>query len=134
MRHKIEIDINQMELALLAEIDQAAEAVRGYFITNTPSQPAVYMAKHAEAEAFMLDQEISDVMIPNIAKEAIRLGTTKFAVAVSILTQAEIWRQVSAEIEDLRLGAKANVRAATTVAAKRQAAVIDWAPIISLAS
>ena len=126
MRIEKKVDLTALEFELLADIDQQAEQVRGLFITNTPSQPAVYLQKEAEAEAFMADQNIAPALIPNLVREAARTGETLFDVAVVILTQAQFWREKSAQIEDLRLGAKEQVRAATTVAGKRAAAKVEW--------
>lgn len=130
MRIKISANMADLEAELLAKIDTEAEAIRGRFITNTPSQPAVYMAKESEAEAYMADQNISEALIPNLVREAARTGESVYQVAWVILSQAHQWRQISAVIEDLRLGAKDRVRAASTVGAKRQTAVIDWSPIL----
>jgi hypothetical protein len=129
-----QIDLDVLTTELLLSIDQSAEATRGLFITNTASQPAVYMAKEAEATALMADLEISDDVVPNIAREAQRTGESRFDVAVVILTKAETWRQISAMIEDIRLSAKDGVRAASNAVTKRQAAVIDWSAITALAN
>jgi hypothetical protein len=128
-----QIDLDVLTEELLLSIDQSAEATRGLFITNTASQPAVYMAKEAEAHALMADLEISDDLVPNIAREALRTGESRFDVAVVILTKAENWRQISAVIEDIRLAAKDGVRAATDAESKRLAAAIDWSAIAALA-
>lgn len=134
MRCEITIDPAEVERALLEKIDREAEQVRALFITNTPSQPAVYLQKESEARAYMENPDIDDAEIPNIAREAVRTGTTKAEVAANILALAQQWRQISAEIEDLRLAAKDAVRAAQGVKGKRQAAIVDWSPIIALAN
>lgn len=133
MRHSVTVDIIALEAQLLAAIDAEAEAIRGLFITNTPSQPSVYLQKEQEAERFMADQNVSLTLIPNLLLEAERTEDTVFNVAATILTMAYNWRQISATIENLRLGAKDQVRIATTVAGKRAAAKIDWAPIQGVA-
>lgn len=117
----------------LVSIDQAAEIVRGMFITTTPSQSAVYMAKENEALAFMADQSISVSQVPNLALEADRTGSTMFDVAVTYLTMAHNWRQVSALIENRRLLAKDLVRTAFTLAEVTAAAAITWSDIEALA-
>lgn len=135
MRREIKIeDIAQLETQLLAEIDRQAEAVRGLFITNTASQPSVYLAKEAEAEAYVADPNIALGLIPNIVREAERTGDTLMNVSAVILTKAQEWRTVSAIIEDLRLGAKDAVRAAGSVVGKRTAAAVDWSAVAALAS
>lgn len=134
MRHEIKRDIGELEFELLADIDNQAERVRGLFITNTASQPSVYLQKEQEAEALMANLEIGEGETPNITREAARTGETRFDVAVAILTQANLWRQISAMIEDVRLGSKDAVRAAQTVGEKRQMAQIDWSGIESLAT
>ena len=135
MRREIKLEpeaVAELEFSLLARIDVEAEQVRGRFITNTASQPSVYLQKEQEAEAFMANQEINPALIPNLVREATRTGETVYQVAWVILSMAHEWSQISAAIEDLRLGAKDQVRAAQTVAGKRQAANIDWTPILNL--
>jgi hypothetical protein len=128
-----EIDLQALETELLAAIDLSAEITRGHFITNTASQPVVYLAKEAEATALMADIDLSPALTPNITLEAARRGETRFDVAVVILTQAHNWREMSAVIENMRLGAKDAVRAASTAEAKRAAADIDWSGVLALA-
>lgn len=123
----IELDTVVNIVPLLRQIDEQAEHVRSLFITNTPSQPAVYMAKEAEAMALMSDPEISESLTPNITMEATRTGETRFDVAVVILTQANAWRQISAIIEDRRLSAKEQVRNT------KQPYNVDWSDIEALA-
>jgi hypothetical protein len=126
-------EIDAVNEELLASIDQSAEYVRGLFITNTASQPSVYLAKESEARALMLNPSLSDASTPHLTIEAAQSGQTRAAVAVVIVAQADAWRQISASIEGLRLAAKNAVRSAPTITAKRAAAVIDWSAITSLA-
>lgn len=134
MRHSVTIDLAALEYALLAEIDSQAERVRGLFITTTPSQPTIYKEKEDEALAYMADPVIDPQFIPNLVREAARESMSILDVASTILYMAHNWRQVSAVIEDLRLAAKNAVRAQSTVAGKRQAALVDWSAIEAMAS
>jgi hypothetical protein len=129
-----EIDLAALEKELLNYIDLSAEALRGHFITNTASQPVVYLAKESEALALMEDPDLSPALTPNLTLEAARLGESRFDVAVVILTQAHNWRQMSAVIENMRLSGKDAIRAADTAEAKRLAADVDWSPILALAA
>lgn len=122
-------DLVELERRLLARIDRAAETVRGYFITNTESQAAVYMAKEAEALALQANPALAEGATPHLSLEAARLGSSRAECGAVILAKAAEWRAASAAIEALRLGAKDAVRAAATEAAKRAAADIDWSPV-----
>ena len=103
--------------------------MRGKFITNTASQPAVYLAKEAEAVAVLADPETPESATPHITLEAARTEQSRGSLAAVIVAQADAWRQISAQIEDIRLAAKDAVRAASTVAGKRAAAIVDWSAL-----
>lgn len=133
MRHERQADIGALEAELLARIDAEAEGVRGLFVTNTASQAGVYLVKEAEAKAFVADSGLDEAETPNLTREAARTGQSRMQVAMAILAKAAEWREISAVIEDIRLGAKDAVRAAATAPAKRAAAVVDWSAVTDLA-
>lgn len=122
-----------IEATLLAEIDRGAEVTRSLFITNTASQPAVYLAKENEARSFVANPSIPEDGTPHLTLEAARIGQGRAQVAAIIIGQADAWRQISAGIEEIRLTAKDTVRNAPTVAAMRDAGKVDWSTIVSLA-
>lgn len=126
------VDLRAIALEYSASIDAQAEAVRSLFITNTPSQPAVYLMKEAEAQALVANPDTPEAETPSITLEAVRIGESRFDTAVVILTQAQAWRTVSAEIEDIRLRAKDIVRAAENREEMQQALQVDWSPITAL--
>lgn len=129
-----EPDLVEVERVVLSGIDRAAENVRSLFITNTESQAGVYLVKEAEAREFLAaPSETGAELTPNLTREAARTGSTRTAVATLIVAKAAHWREISAVIEDMRLGAKDAVRAATTEAGKRSAGNIDWSPVTDLA-
>lgn len=134
------IELEEERRHALRAIDEQAEGIRGLFITNTPSQPSIYLEKEKEALAYVAWMAIPEEAnpgdppsTPNMSLEALRTGTLLYDVAAVILTQANLWRQVSAVIEDMRLAAKDAVRAATDAAAVRSAVAIDWAAIRAMA-
>lgn len=128
------VDMVALEKELLLQIDMNAEAVRGLFITNTASQPTVYLEKFDEAELFMANAEISEQLTPNLVKDAARYGIDRFTAAMVIISKRYEWKSISAEIEDIRLSAKDAVRAATDAESKRLAAAIDWSAVAQLAT
>lgn len=109
-----------------AAIDESAEAIRGRYITQGSGQAMAYQQKYLEAVAYLTDESIADSEIPAIIGEVGITAPTKYQVAQVVVNMQAMWRQLSAHIESLRLGAKADVDAATNPAAIEQAASINW--------
>ncbi|WP_353640749.1 hypothetical protein [Mesorhizobium sp. WSM2239] len=118
----------------MQRIDASAGEVRKNFITSVPGQEMVYQQKRVEAEALMAQLDIAHSEIPHIVAEAELNGIEPYDQAVIIITMSEQWKDVSAPIEKMRLGAKAAVTAATTPAEIEAAANVDWGPILAYAS
>ena len=115
MRHEIKIeDIDALRDQLLDAIDAVANVRR-------PARFDAHVDKEAEALALMADPNLSAAETPNLSREAARKGADRFDIAVVVLTNAHRDRMVAAEIEDVRLAAKASIRAATTVRELRAA-------------
>jgi hypothetical protein len=93
---------------LKADVDRRAERARSLYLTPGDGQAMAYAAKTEEARAFLANASIG----PHLALEAKRLGISTKDTASRILRNAEAWAKTSAEIEDLRLRAKAAIDAA----------------------
>lgn len=115
--------------AAVAKIDDAAEAMRGNFITKGSGQAMVYQQKKLEAEMFMANNEIADNAIPHIVAEAALNGYTKYQQAYIVLYMADQWKFISTVIESKRLLAKNHVAEAGNAAAIQAATVLDWSDL-----
>lgn len=92
-----------------AASDAAAGAARARYITVAPGQEATYQIKEAQARAYLATGTIGGMM----QAEADALGQTVAAVAATVVATADAWIQLATGIEALRIGGKAQVRAAT---------------------
>ena len=110
-------DLDAIRAAALVAIDASAEAMRAEIVTARPAQMAVYLDKEREALACAADPAPAAATYPYCASDAARAGLSLHQAAAVILSAAASWRASAVAIEDLRLGAKAAARAATTVAA-----------------
>ncbi|QPC91456.1 hypothetical protein [Mesorhizobium sp. INR15] len=122
-------NLEPLRAAAMSEIDVSAGEFRKLFITSIPGQEMVYQQKRVEAELLITDPATAHATIPHIVAEASLNGIEPFDQAVIVLTMAEQWTVLSAQIEAKRLGAKAAVRVASNPAQIRQAAAIDWSSI-----
>jgi len=133
MQFNIRADLATEKATAILEIDASAESVRELFITASAGQAMVYQQKQTEAAAFVANPVIAENQTPHLTAEAAALGTTRAAVATSIMSTAAQWRQVSAQIEARRISAKEAVRSAGSVFAVRDAKALDWSDIVALA-
>jgi hypothetical protein len=118
--------LDPIKQELLDEIDKQAGKIRCKYITTTEGQEMVYSEKRREAEALMLDLELSEAQTPHLTREAVSSGVSRYEKAVEIITMATQWAYISALIEDRRLSAKALINSATSVAEARGFANVDW--------
>lgn len=119
-------DTEQVRAAALAEIDAAAEAARGAFITRGAGQSMEYLATEAEARAFDAG---GPGPFPFLEAERDALGGTVTLAQVSadVLAQAGAWQTVGAAIKRARRAGKLAVEAAATVEEISVAlAAISW--------
>ncbi|OJY36998.1 MAG: hypothetical protein BGP11_12900 [Rhodobacterales bacterium 65-51] len=93
----------------------AVTAARAALITDLPGQSIIYLAKEAEARAWMADPAPDLADYPLIAAE-IGITAPDAASLVQIwLNMAALWRSAAADLEALRLTASAAIDAATTL-------------------
>jgi len=128
---ELAIDLEQAKASALRAIDQAAEAARQLFITPGAGQAMAYQHKLEEARALQAvlaaQGEPNPAAYPHLAAEIGVTGADLAGVAEAVLYKAAAWTGASAAIEGLRLGAKAAVNAADSVAAVQAAAAgIPW--------
>ena len=120
-------EIAAAKAAATAEVDSQAEVTRLLYVTPGSAQALVYEAKRHEAISFMADQSPDPADYPLLGAEVGITAATLAEVADAVLAMAAQWRSVAAEIERLRLGAKAAISAATTISAVRAASSgIAW--------
>ena len=98
-------------------VDMAAENERAKYITLGSGQAMVYQQKELEATQLINDINqgvtIVDNNYPHLAAEIGTTGPTVEDVANVIVTMAQQWRMISAQIEGARLKAKADIDAET---------------------
>ena len=86
-------------------INQNAENARRNFITSGSGQAMVYQAKEAEAQALLAGGEIG----PHISAESKLKGLSPQELAKAIIARAKVWKEISAQIELVRMEAKAKL-------------------------
>lgn len=98
-----------------AEIDAAAGAARSRHITIAPGQAETYLAKAAEARAYLDAGAPADLDAwPWVRADAAAFGVSGATAATAILANQQAWIGLGAEIEAIRLTAKRAVDAAQT--------------------
>lgn len=94
-------------------INTAIGAARARHITVIPAQDMIYMAKEAQARAYLASEDPDDA--PLLAVEIGITAPTLYEVAQTVINLADIWRTLAVMLEGLRLGAITAVNAATDI-------------------
>ncbi|MDZ7908267.1 MAG: hypothetical protein U5N10_08655 [Gemmobacter sp.] len=94
-------------------------AARSALITDLPGQQMIYLAKEAEARAFLADPAPDLAAYPLLAAEVGLTAPDAQALAQVWLNMAMLWRNAAAGLEATRLALGAAIDAATTVAEVR---------------
>ncbi|MFO6420150.1 hypothetical protein ACLBKS_08105 [Hylemonella sp. W303a] len=94
-----------------AQIDTAAGRARSRHITVVPGQEATYILKEQQSRGYIAalksDNPPANASAwPLVAVEAAATGTSPEAAALAVISQAEVWMPLNAQIEQLRIGAK----------------------------
>lgn len=110
-----------------AMVDAGAGWFRTLFITDVPGQEMTYVRKEKEGRDFLAD---GPGPWPMLSAEAAATGQEIAQLAATVVAQADQIIALGALIEGKRMGAKKAVRAATTEADKRAAAVVNWAALL----
>lgn len=123
-------DLSDLKKATKDQIDEAAAAVRRHIITLHDGMPMVYAEKRREAEEYsgsvIANAPLNELETPHLTLEAAAWGISRLDMAGMILNSALFWANISAQIDTLRVVHKAMVDNATTEAAIRAAAQINW--------
>jgi hypothetical protein len=126
MRLDLGPTIDTLRLTLTMQVDADAEATRLLWITPGSGQALTYEQKRIEAERMASDPAPQPVDYPMLAAEVGITADTLAAVGALVRARAAAWTAVAAQIESLRLQAKAAVLAANNAAEARAAAAVHW--------
>ena len=107
------------------KIDGAAGKARARYITWQPGQESVYQLKREQAHAYIAAGYPSDASPwPLVDAEAQARGATAQVVADEIIAIANAWVQKAAQIEAIRMAAKAAIKQVTDSAQWQQCLTI----------
>lgn len=93
----------------------AVTAARAALITDLPGQSMIYLAKEAEARAWMADPTPDPAAYPLLSAELGITAPDGASLAQIWLNLATLWRSTAADLEALRLTTRAAIDAATTL-------------------
>ena len=97
-----------------ATLAAAVAAARTALITDLPGQSMIYLAKEAEARAWLADPTPDPAAYPLLSAELGITAPDGASLAQIWLNLATLWRSTAADLEALRLTASAAIDAATT--------------------
>lgn len=100
--------------ALIAEVNEAAEALRRRFLTAGSGQAMTYLRKEDEARRFYPEGGAGDY--PFLSAEAASTGAALADTAALVLAQANAWATLGAAIEGHRRGLIVAIEAAEDLA------------------
>ena len=126
MRLDLGPSLGALKATLAAKVDADAEAARLLWITPGSGQALTYEQKRAEAERMATDPAPQPEAYPMLAAEVGITADTLAAVGTLVRARAAAWTAIAAQIESLRLQAKAAVMAAINAADARAAAAVFW--------
>ncbi|WP_417451273.1 hypothetical protein [Kordiimonas sp.] len=106
--------LGPLKSAAKAKVDAQASALRAAVLTNAAGQQMVYLAKEAEARAYLADTSPD---YPLLAAEIGITGGTLAEVAATVLTRADECRTALAALEAVRLTAKRQIDMASSAEA-----------------
>lgn len=120
-------DLGIVKSMLSTRIDDAAEAVRQNTITSGSGQAMVYLQKQIEAQLCIKDQSPDPVNYPLLSATVGIEGATVTDVANLVAGLAAAWTTKAAQIERVRLTAKAAITAVNSVdEAVAAYAAVSW--------
>lgn len=99
------VDLSPYQRAAIARINARIGEVRARYVTVAAAQDMIYLAKEAEAKAFILEIVTPPNLsaYPFIAQEIGITGQDAYEIAQIWLNMAAQWRQVAAGLENIRL-------------------------------
>lgn len=126
------IDLEPLKAALIAAIDDRAEALRARFLTPGSGQAMTYLRKEAEARAWT--EGADPAAFPFLSTEAAATGVTPADLVAEVLILANGWVAIGSQLDAIRIKAKQDVREAANLLAILAAGNVDWSPIETAAA
>lgn len=111
--------LTQAKATAHAALAARIAAARSALITDLPGQQMIYLAKEAEARAWLADPSPDLAAYPLLAAEVGLTAPDPATLAQIWLNMAMLWRNAAAGLEATRLALGAAIDAATTVAEVR---------------
>lgn len=122
-----EPDLAEVKASLRAQVDAKAEGLRLQYITPGQGQVMVYQRKAQEARAILSDADPDPDNYPILSASVGIEGKDIAEVAALVRATEAAWAMIAAAIETARLGGKAAIAAAETLAGAQAAFdAIDW--------
>lgn len=109
------IDIADYRASVKTNIDTAAEECRNRVITPGSGQAMTYLRKAEAAKEFLAGDMPDGPQKDRITDEATRLGVTLEQAAEAIVAIADGWEAMDRTVDKVRLDAKKEIDAATTL-------------------
>jgi hypothetical protein len=112
---------------LRGQVDAKAESLRLQYITAGQGQAMVYQRKAVEARAILSDANPDPANYPILSASVGIEGKDIAEVAALVRATEDAWAAIAAKIETVRLGGKAAIASAETLADAQAAYdAIDW--------
>lgn len=128
------VNMNQVRASALEAVGSAISVARRAFVTDLPAQEMIYLAKEAEARAWLAATEPDLEDYPFLEAEAGLTAATPAALATLWLEMATQWRVIAAQIEAVRMTAISAITAAQTQAAVQAAITNLTASLTAIAA
>lgn len=120
-----QVDLEALRYSLKRSVDEQAEEARRQYITPGESMAMTYQEKLAQARAYttrLNDNGSYPLLDASVGIE----GDDRGAVARLVIEKYTLWVGIAAMIEQIRLGAKAAIDAASDEESMRAAAITEW--------
>ena len=106
------LPLSEVQAKAVAQINVSAGAKRAEYVTVTPGQEMIYLAKEAEATRYLAESPVTLDGYPLLAAEVGITAPSAHELAQIWLNMSALWRQVAAAIEAIRLSAIQSITAA----------------------
>jgi len=122
-------ELKTYKAEMTSRVDEITGSARLLFITDIPGQGMIYSAKEREAVQYLeLDPLgtsliVDPALFPFIFSEVGSTGGSSYEVAQVFINLSHQWRFIGSQLEQMRVGHKAQIGAATSLAAVDQVLV-----------
>jgi hypothetical protein len=110
------VSLEPARIRAMATLSGWIASARAQLITDLPGQDMVYLAKEAEARAWVAEATPDIAHFPLLAAEVGLTAPDADQLAQLWLNMAALWRSTAAQLEALRLSAQAAISAAESEA------------------